>query len=97
MSKKRIAKDVKLVALWLPREMVAELDVRVSEEDTDRSKWIRNAMRRQFSQLGIAIGKSPARSLTVAATLIALVFIGGALLHHGDQSPEPPALASGIE
>jgi len=96
MSNKRKRQKAKLVAFWLPKAMVDELDHRVAEEDTDRSKWIRNAMRRQFDALGITLGKN-GRSVGIAALVLALLILGGAALSRGHHTPEPPALAGGVE
>ena len=43
----------KLVAVWLPAGMTDALEVAVQSEDSDRSKIIRRALRRQFDELGI--------------------------------------------
>lgn len=89
-----------MVAFWMPSEMVRELDQRVFQEDTDRSKWIRNAMRRQFEAMGITIKHAPGKSIGVAAAIAAIV-AGGIVLHHGLNHVNPdsdaPALAGGIE
>lgn len=42
-----------LVAVWIPNGMVEALDVAVKQEDTDKSKIIRRALRRQFADMGI--------------------------------------------
>jgi metal-responsive CopG/Arc/MetJ family transcriptional regulator len=44
----------KLVALWIPQEMAAALNEAVKREDTDRSKFIRRALRNQFHKLNVA-------------------------------------------
>ncbi|HVU28382.1 MAG TPA: hypothetical protein VHG71_11685 [Verrucomicrobiae bacterium] len=44
-----------LVALWIPKPMAAALDQGVHIEDSDRSKFIRNAVREKLHRQGIKI------------------------------------------
>lgn len=41
--------DSKIVAIWLPEELAAALDLAVRSEDSDRSKIIRKALRRHLA------------------------------------------------
>lgn len=34
-----------LITLWAPKSLVAAIDAHAKHKDTDRSKWIREAMR----------------------------------------------------
>ena len=47
--------DRELVALWVPRELVNALDHAVRLEDSDRSKFIRRALRRHIAEIGIVV------------------------------------------
>ncbi len=42
-----------LVAVWIPRPLLAAIDRAVEREDTDRSKFIRRAVRNHVSSLGL--------------------------------------------
>jgi metal-responsive CopG/Arc/MetJ family transcriptional regulator len=42
-----------LIALWVPRPLVDALDYAVQIQDTDRSKFIRQAVRHKIEALGI--------------------------------------------
>ena len=44
-----------LVALWVPKPLAAALDRGVQSEDSDRSKFIRNALREKLARQGITI------------------------------------------
>ena len=46
----------KLLSVWVPRELVPLLDEGVRREDTDRSKFIRNAIREKLGRQGIGKG-----------------------------------------
>jgi metal-responsive CopG/Arc/MetJ family transcriptional regulator len=46
-------KDSELVALWIPRPVVEAIDRAVITEDSDRSKFIRRAVRNRIQQMGI--------------------------------------------
>ena len=39
-----------LISVWFPKELVAKIDRLVSEEDLDRSKVIRRALRHKLNQ-----------------------------------------------
>ena len=57
--------------------MVKQIDERVREEDTDRSKWIRSAIRRQFDAMGVRISNyssQRAAVIAVSAVLASLAF-----------------------
>lgn len=43
------------VTAWLPKDMVAAIDQAVHIEDTDRSKFVRKAIRERVSRLGIRL------------------------------------------
>jgi metal-responsive CopG/Arc/MetJ family transcriptional regulator len=44
-----------LVTAWVPRELVQAIDVVVALEDSDRSKFLRNAIRERAARYGIRI------------------------------------------
>ena len=44
-------KQSELVALWIPRPLLKAIDEAVESEDTDRSKFIRRALRKKVSSL----------------------------------------------
>jgi len=49
MDKKLPAKNEKtLIALWVPNDLLEALDRAVESEDSDRSKIVRNAIRRKI-------------------------------------------------
>jgi metal-responsive CopG/Arc/MetJ family transcriptional regulator len=48
MKKKGRQKKEHLVAIWLPVELLHALDKAVAVRDTDRSKFIRGAIRREI-------------------------------------------------
>lgn len=50
----------KLVNLWVPKDFVSALDKAVVKLDTDRSKFIRNAMREKLATAGISIPEEAA-------------------------------------
>lgn len=43
------------VTAWLPKAMVAAIDLAVHFEDSDRSKFVRNAIRERAERLGIKV------------------------------------------
>lgn len=45
--------DSKQIPLWVPEEMVPLIDEAVKIEDSDRSKFIRNAIREKLHRAGI--------------------------------------------
>ena len=47
------SKQSDLVALWIPKGLAMALDRGVKIEDSDRSKFIRNALREKLSKHGI--------------------------------------------
>lgn len=47
--------DSKQIPLWVPEEMVPLLDEGVKLEDSDRSKFIRNAIREKLARHGIVV------------------------------------------
>ena len=46
--------ESKLLSVWVPKSLVPLLDEGVRREDTDRSKFIRNAIREKLARDGIA-------------------------------------------
>lgn len=44
-------KKAKLVAFWMPLELLRELDLHVSRDDLDRSKVIRSALKEKLKKL----------------------------------------------
>jgi len=49
-----------LVALWVPKQLVLALDRAVREEDSDRSKFIRRALRTRVKELGFEVAEEAA-------------------------------------
>jgi metal-responsive CopG/Arc/MetJ family transcriptional regulator len=45
--------DSKLLSVWVPNALVPLLDEGVKREDSDRSKFIRNAIREKLARDGI--------------------------------------------
>lgn len=43
-------KECELVAVWTPHQLLNALDRQVRVEDTDRSKYIRNAIREKIDR-----------------------------------------------
>jgi metal-responsive CopG/Arc/MetJ family transcriptional regulator len=48
-------RDSELVALWIPKPIVDAIDRAVITEDSDRSKFIRRAVRTRIESLGLSI------------------------------------------
>ena len=48
-------KDSRLVNLWVPELLLVGLDRAVAVSDSDRSKFIRNAIREKAASIGIEI------------------------------------------
>lgn len=48
-------KDSQLVALWMPRQMEDSVSQAVIIEDTDRSKFIRRAVKEKLQRMGINV------------------------------------------
>ncbi len=46
-------KNAQLLGAWLPDAMIVLLDQAVQEHDTDRSKFVRAAIREKLTKLGI--------------------------------------------
>jgi len=44
----------KLLSVWVPKDLVPLLDEGVRRSDTDRSKFIRNAIREKLMREGVA-------------------------------------------
>lgn len=44
-----------LVTVWVPHHVVGALDAAVEVEDSDRSKFMRRALREKLSRLGIPV------------------------------------------
>jgi len=47
-SKKTNSKSTTLVAVWMPNELVREMDAAAKREDLDRSKLLRKALRQNL-------------------------------------------------
>lgn len=54
-------KESELVALWIPRTLVDAMDTAIQKEDSDRSKFIRRALRRHIFDTGVILQDEPAR------------------------------------
>jgi metal-responsive CopG/Arc/MetJ family transcriptional regulator len=53
--KRKVVKKVngKLLSVWVPEALLPRLDQGVKREDSDRSKFIRNAIREKLARHGI--------------------------------------------
>lgn len=47
-------KSSRLVAFWVPNDLAASLDEALEDRDTDRSKFIREAIREKIQRCGTA-------------------------------------------
>ena len=47
----------KLLAVWVPRELLPRLDQGARKEDSDRSKFVRDAIREKLARQGTAVKK----------------------------------------
>jgi len=47
----------KLLSLWVPGTLLTHLDEAARKEDSDRSKFVRNAIREKLARHGIAVKK----------------------------------------
>ncbi len=43
------------VTLWVPRSWLAPIDQAVREEDSDKSKFVRNAIKEKLARIGVAV------------------------------------------
>jgi metal-responsive CopG/Arc/MetJ family transcriptional regulator len=50
MSTKDKNQPSHLITLWAPSSLVAAIDAHAKRKDTDRSKWIREAMREKAAR-----------------------------------------------
>ncbi len=48
-------REAKLIPVWMPEDMVVAIDVAILQEDSDRSKFVRNAVRDRMKRLGIKL------------------------------------------
>ena len=48
--------DCKQIPLWVPNQMMPLIDEAVVLEDSDRSKFIRNAIREKLTRISVATG-----------------------------------------
>ena len=42
--------DSEMISLWIPKSLLAAIDAAVNHEDSDRSKFIRRAIRKHVSR-----------------------------------------------
>jgi metal-responsive CopG/Arc/MetJ family transcriptional regulator len=47
--------ESQLVALWVPKQLLDAMDLAIRSEDSDRSKFIRRALRRHIMNSGTPI------------------------------------------
>lgn len=52
--------DSRLVTVWVPERLVPFIDKGVAKEDSDRSKFIRNAIREKLERAGVEIEEDAA-------------------------------------
>jgi len=50
-----------MIGVWIPREMEAALDIAIRHEDSDRSKFVRKAIRERVLSLGLGSTGGPGR------------------------------------
>lgn len=55
------------ITAWLPKAMVSAIDLAVHMEDSDRSKFIRNAVKDRALRLGVLTDPDPNKPTEVAA------------------------------
>jgi hypothetical protein len=55
-------RESKLLSVWVPKSFLPLLDEGVRKEDSDRSKFIRNAIREKLARDGSKEGKDGSRS-----------------------------------
>lgn len=56
MKRGAVTKDeARLVNVWLPKQLVPLIDRGVQMEDSDRSKFIRRAIREKLLTLGVVV------------------------------------------
>jgi metal-responsive CopG/Arc/MetJ family transcriptional regulator len=48
-------RDAQLIPVWMPRNVVLAIDEAVGREDSDRSKFVRNAVRDRINKFGVKI------------------------------------------
>jgi metal-responsive CopG/Arc/MetJ family transcriptional regulator len=54
--------ESELIAVWIPRPMLAAVDKAVKIEDSDRSKFVRRAVKNRIEELGGIIEDAPAEA-----------------------------------
>lgn len=47
--------DSELIAFWVPKPVVVAMDSAIAREDSDRSKFIRRAVRNRIRSFGISL------------------------------------------
>ena len=47
--------ESRMITVWVPRSLIPIIDQGLAKLDTDRSKFIRNAIREKLAQNGITI------------------------------------------
>jgi metal-responsive CopG/Arc/MetJ family transcriptional regulator len=45
----------KMITVWVPEVLIPSLDRGVAQEDSDRSKFVRNAIREKLTRHGISM------------------------------------------
>ena len=55
MSRRTKLRQTEMVALWMPKPLAAALDIGVIKTDSDRSKFIRTALREKLAREGFSI------------------------------------------
>ena len=53
-------RNATLIAVWVPKKMASAVDLAIHEDDEDRSKFVRKAIRDRLVDLGFDPDKLPA-------------------------------------
>ena len=48
--------DSELVTFWVPKNVHAAMNQAIELEDSDRSKFVRNAVREKLTRMGLPVG-----------------------------------------
>lgn len=48
-------RNARMVTLWIPHAMADQIDIAIQNEDSDRSKLIRRAIREKLSALNVPV------------------------------------------
>lgn len=97
-----------LVAAWVPVDMVQRIDDWTKREDTDRSKWMRDALRRKLESCGFPVGVDPSQTkrpasrrgagaIAIAAILALFALSANAPVTDQDEAFTNRAVATSVD